>query len=286
MKGSRFILLAALLLSGCFRPAGDSIQPTSDTSGSNVSQPIGGATATPGAPAITLLSPDTSSASDATATQPVPALTEVTLAPASPTPEAATPDPFAVATLQIITPGISLGLMTPDTPIPFPTALPSPEGAAAGEGEGETSPDAQAVEATGPQSGDPCTYTVEAGDSLYLIAIQNDTTVAGLQQANPELEGDAPVLQIDQVILLSDCTPGEEPVVEAETPAAPETAPESAGTALPEGAQIYSVRPGDTMGAIASRFRVTVRAILEANGLNNPDILSIGQELIIPAPAS
>ena len=276
------MVLAALLLSGCFRPAGDSIQPTSDTSGNNVSQPITGTTATPSALAITLLSPDTSGA---TATSPAPALTEVTLAPASPTAELATVDPAGGATLQIITPGISLGLMTPDTPIPFPTALPSPEGGI----EATQEAFAALPEVEGPQSGDPCTYTVEPGDSLYLIAIQNDTTVAGLQEANPELEGDAPVLQIGQVIRLSDCIPGEESAVateEAIVETEGETAPEVIGTALPEGAQTYRVQPGDTMGAIATRFRVSVRAILEANGLDNPDILSIGQDLIIPAPAS
>lgn len=207
------------------------------------------------------------------------AVTEAsTLAPASPTPEGGTPDPMAV-TLQIITPGISLGLLTPDTPIPFPTALPLTEST-----ESIVGMDNGAPASEGPASGDPCTYTVEAGDSLYLIALQNDTTVAGLQESNPELEGETPVLQIGQVLRLSDCVPGE---VRAEpTQASAETAPQPSGTQLPEGSQVYRVQPGDTMGAIATRFRVSVRAILEANGLNNPDILSIGQQLIIPAPAS
>lgn len=182
-------------------------------------------------------------------------------------------------TLQIITPGISLGLLTPDTPIPFPTALPLTEST-----ESVVEMDSSAPASDGPASGDPCTYTVEAGDSLYLIALQNNTTVAGLQESNPELEGEAPVLQIGQVLLLSDCVPGE---VQTEPTEAPqETAPEASGTQLPEGSQIYRVQPGDTMGAIATRFRVTVRAILDANGLSNPNILSIGQQLIIPAPAS
>lgn len=267
VKGSRLVVLLALLLSGCFRPAGDSIQPTSDTSGGAVSEPLGGATATPGAPAITMLSPGDTAVTEAS-----------TLAPASPTPEGGTPDPMAV-TLQIITPGISLGLLTPDTPIPFPTALPLTEST-----ESIVGMDNGAPASEGPASGDPCTYTVEAGDSLYLIALQNDTTVAGLQESNPELEGETPVLQIGQVLRLSDCVPGE---VRAEpTQASAETAPQPSGTQLPEGSQVYRVQPGDTMGAIATRFRVSVRAILEANGLNNPDILSIGQQLIIPAPAS
>ena len=38
------------------------------------------------------------------------------------------------------------------------------------------------------------------------------------------------------------------------------------------------------MCAIAQRFGVTMKAIQEANKISNPNRLSLGQELIIPAP--
>jgi LysM repeat protein len=45
---------------------------------------------------------------------------------------------------------------------------------------------------------------------------------------------------------------------------------------------VYTVQEGDTLSAIAQRYSVTVEEIVSANGLPNPDILSIGQQLVIP----
>ncbi len=48
---------------------------------------------------------------------------------------------------------------------------------------------------------------------------------------------------------------------------------------------IYVVQEGDILSTIADRHGVTVDAILAANELADPDFLSIGQVLQIPAPA-
>ncbi len=48
----------------------------------------------------------------------------------------------------------------------------------------------------------------------------------------------------------------------------------------------YTVQPGDTLTRIATRFGTTVGAIVEANGLTNPNLIYVGQVLIIPAGAS
>lgn len=281
-KEGRLVVLALLtafmlLLSGCFRPAGDTIQPTSDLGNSGV-QSLGGPTAT-AIPAITLLSPSTSAA---TATQPTMVITEVTLAPPTAVEtEAPTEAGPVTATLQIITPGISLGLLTPDTPIPGPTALPSI--GEEGTEEASANVNVEGSETDELVSGDECTYTVEPGDSLYLIAINNDTTVADIQAVNDDLVGAAPVLQIGQVIQMPDCEPGAAAEAE-ETEEAQETV-EGDTTPLPGEAQTYTVQPGDTLFDIATRFGVTVNAIVRANEMSNPNDLDIGQELIIPAPA-
>ena len=44
----------------------------------------------------------------------------------------------------------------------------------------------------------------------------------------------------------------------------------------------YVVQPGDTLVSIAEEFGVTVEELIEANRLSNPDVLQVGQELIIP----
>jgi spore germination protein len=48
--------------------------------------------------------------------------------------------------------------------------------------------------------------------------------------------------------------------------------------------QIHVVQAGETLGSIAAQYGVSVRAIVNINQLPNPNQLSIGQALIIPAP--
>jgi len=48
----------------------------------------------------------------------------------------------------------------------------------------------------------------------------------------------------------------------------------------------YTVQAGDTLFDIANRFGTTVAAIVEANGLTDPDRLSIGQVLELPTTTS
>jgi murein DD-endopeptidase MepM/ murein hydrolase activator NlpD len=53
--------------------------------------------------------------------------------------------------------------------------------------------------------------------------------------------------------------------------------------AAARGAQTYVVQPGDTLGAIALRFNVSVGALQQANHIQDPDSLSVGTSLAIPA---
>jgi len=46
----------------------------------------------------------------------------------------------------------------------------------------------------------------------------------------------------------------------------------------------YVVQSGDTLGIIAQRYGVSVNALMQANELEDADLLSVGQTLIIPAP--
>ncbi|MGQ9490309.1 MAG: LysM peptidoglycan-binding domain-containing protein [Anaerolineae bacterium] len=57
--------------------------------------------------------------------------------------------------------------------------------------------------------------------------------------------------------------------------------------AVPSGDTIvYVVRPGDRLADIAARYGVTVSSIVQANGLNNPDVIYPGQRLKIPVGGS
>lgn len=58
-----------------------------------------------------------------------------------------------------------------------------------------------------------------------------------------------------------------------------------AGPELHGGGSIYYVSWGDTLSSIALRYGVSVEAILWQNGLANPELIYVGQPLIIPGPA-
>ena len=46
----------------------------------------------------------------------------------------------------------------------------------------------------------------------------------------------------------------------------------------------YTVEPGDSLGSIATELGVSVPALMQANGITDPDQLRAGQELVIPDP--
>ncbi len=51
---------------------------------------------------------------------------------------------------------------------------------------------------------------------------------------------------------------------------------------LPAQAAGYLVRPGDTLGAIARSHGVSIRTLARVNGIFNPNLVRIGQYLVIP----
>ena len=100
------------------------------------------------------------------------------------------------------------------------------------------------------------TYTVKTGDSLFLIARRFGVTVDAVRAANG--------LSHDWIY------PGERLTI-----------PTSGSTPGPSGST-YTVRSGDSLFLIASRFGVTVSALRSANGLSN-DWIYPGEVLRIPA---
>ena len=63
------------------------------------------------------------------------------------------------------------------------------------------------------------------------------------------------------------------------TPSAEASPSPSAQATIP---RTYRVQPGDTLRSIAARFGVTVADLVEANDIADPDVISVGQVLIIP----
>ncbi len=45
---------------------------------------------------------------------------------------------------------------------------------------------------------------------------------------------------------------------------------------------VHTVKDGETLYSIARLYQVPVDAIAKVNGIKNPDVLKVGQQLIIP----
>jgi LysM repeat protein len=75
------------------------------------------------------------------------------------------------------------------------------------------------------------------------------------------------------------------PAVSLNTPLPPTDGPAPDTAAGAEGAPtatLYVVQRGDSLGRIAEQFDVTLQALMDANGLSDPNVISAGQSLIIP----
>lgn len=115
-----------------------------------------------------------------------------------------------------------------------------------------------------PPNGSPEPYVVQAGDTLFSIAQRFHTTVAALKKLN-NLTGDT--IQVGQKLVV--------PATESASPAA-----------VPAPASTYIVQNGDTLYRIALRYGTTPRALMELNGIPNPNLIAPGQALAIPASAT
>lgn len=70
----------------------------------------------------------------------------------------------------------------------------------------------------------------------------------------------------------------------APDPSSAQGAPEAEPTPLPPtGTTYHTVQAGESLGKIAARYGVTTAALANANGISNPDLIRVGQKLIVPA---
>ena len=76
-------------------------------------------------------------------------------------------------------------------------------------------------------------------------------------------------------------TPSNVFVIVTPTPGTPPPSNSTAGRPA-----VYVVQPGDNLSDIADELGVSTRALQDANGINGPDSIFAGQELIVPTPTS
>ncbi len=162
-----------------------------------------------------------------------------------------------------------ISLFATETPTPTltftPTMTPSPTATA-------TATSTPTMTLT-PTPSAPFSYIVEEGESLASIAEKfgiGEEGILLLLALNPVVEARGFVYVGEEILIPN---PGMELPTATPVP-----------VDLPRGTELnYTVRPGDSIAAIAAKFRSTEEAIIDANELEDANAIQVGQILIVPA---
>ncbi len=105
-----------------------------------------------------------------------------------------------------------------------------------------------------PEQSEYIEYVVQPGDTLFSIARRFGVDMQELARLNGIT--DPSTIYVGQTLRI------------------PATASPARG--------LYQVQPGDTLSSIAQRFGISIQALMEANGITDPDQIYVGQLLRIP----
>lgn len=172
-----------------------------------------------------------------------------------------------IVILIMTTSGLSGAQEATEAPETTPEPLSSPEATELAEMTPE--PEATQAIVTTPTT-NFTTYIVRPGDTLFRIALNNQTTVAVLSQlngiANPRLIYVGQELRIPSGASIS-VTPTATPSP-TQTPSQPTSE--------------YTVRRGDTLYRIAVNNNTTVARLVSINNISNPNVIFVGQRILLP----
>ena len=107
-------------------------------------------------------------------------------------------------------------------------------------------------------------HIVQRGENLYRIALRYGTTFRALAAANGIANPNH--IYVGQRLTI----PG------GGSSSPPPSSPPASG-------QVYTVRRGDTLSAIAVRYGVNMWTLAQLNGIRNPSLIYVGQVLRIPS---
>ena len=118
----------------------------------------------------------------------------------------------------------------------------------------------------------PLVHQVQEGETLIVIAEENDTTVEAILALNPDI--DPQLIQVGQLLLIPVGTP---------TPGPTSTLDPSVPTPTPPDYIVHIVVPGDTLSSIAEQYGVSVALLRTANDLPpDDDTIRANQSLVVP----
>ena len=172
----------------------------------------------------------------------------------------------------------------PRLPTPAPRAEPAPPPA-------ETPMEVPSETPAAPTAGSPAVHVVEAGETLFRIALRYDTTVDELRRANG-IVGDQ--IEVGQRLRVGGGAASAAPASTASGGAAPRPAPSGPvrlGTARPWSVEdttvpadlVHFSEPGETLYSIAAATGVAVDELTAANALTTAP-LPPGTPVYLPRP--
>jgi LysM repeat protein len=135
-------------------------------------------------------------------------------------------------------------------------------------------------------------YVVVAGDTVGGIALRFNSSTPAIIAANG-LNSDG-LIFVDQELIIPvreqptptitpTYSPTELGIIPTNTPVGMAPTPVPAPTTAPVGNTVtYTVQRGDTLNRIATTYGTTAAAIAQRNGILNPNLILVGQQLVIP----
>lgn len=130
---------------------------------------------------------------------------------------------------------------------------------------------------TGTPPGTSCTYVVKPGDNLAWIAQKYWVSVHALAAANGIYNVN--IIYVGQVLAIPGCTTAPPPTATPAPAVTATPAPTPTPGMMP---MTYTVKPGDSLSAIAAHFGVNVHYLAQTNGIWNINYIYVGQVLVIP----
>jgi LysM repeat protein len=173
-------------------------------------------------------------------------------------------------TLSIPVPQVSQP--TPTNTLVFGTPIPIPT-----QQTGGSSPVDTAV-LNGPTLRGVGTYIMQAGDTFAAVARRYNVSVETLARQNGIVN--PALVVIGQVLAVPG--PGNNPAGGTVAPTIIPTQPGGVPPAVPGAGGTHTVQLGENLFRISLRYNVSIAALMQANGIANPNLIYAGQVLRIP----
>lgn len=139
------------------------------------------------------------------------------------------------------------------------------------------------------------TYVVKSGDSVWRISRQFNISMSALMSAN-KIPASGLIHPGQRLVIPSAATTSAPTTTTSKTTTVKSAAPQqtvktqpkpaATATAAKQTKITYTVKRGDTLGAIARTHKTTVAKIAADNRIANPSLIRVGQKLVITSAAA